>query len=64
MDQFVKSSLRTQPKHQARKTIALSAFFLIAMALLMSIGKTDYQGVNEINYPNNFAQASSDIGLS
>lgn len=64
MDQFIKSTRRTQPKHQARKTIALSAVFLLAMALLMSIGKTNFHGADNIAYPDNFAQASSTIDLS
>lgn len=64
MDQFIKSSRRAQPKHQARKTIALSAFFLLAMALLMSMGNTNFQNTNSVAYPDNFAQASSTIDLS
>lgn len=64
MDQFIKPNRRAQPKHQARKTIALSAFFLLTMALLMSMGKTDFHGTDNIAYPDNFAQASSTIDLS
>lgn len=59
MDQFIKSTYRVQPKHQARKTIALSAFFLLAMALLMSMGKTNFQNTHNISYPNNIAQTQS-----
>lgn len=58
MDQFIKPTRRSQSKHQASKTIALSAFFLLAMALLMSMGKTNYHDMNDISYPDNFAQAS------
>lgn len=63
MDQFIKSSHRTQPKHQARKTITFSAVFLLTMALLMSMGKINFHGVNDISYPNNFAQLSSIVDL-
>lgn len=64
MDQFIKSTRRAQPKHQARKTIAFSAVFLLTMALLMSMGKTNFHDMDNITYPDNFAQASSNINLS
>lgn len=64
MDQFIKPTRRTKPKQQAGKTIAISAFFLLAMALLMSVGKTNFQSTDNINYPNNFAQVSPAMDLS